>query len=95
MKKILAAYVFVACTALTLAACNERADGLTYEQGRIKEMNDKLPKGCTFHDLGEYRSDRIYMVRCDNSITTTSWEHSYQSGKTTTHKHYALTVKDD
>lgn len=39
----------------------------------IQEMNDKLPRDCKFFDLGSYRGDRIYAVRCAKSVTSTNW----------------------
>jgi hypothetical protein len=56
--------ILVSLSALTLFACTEPEE-------QRKELEMKLPAGCTFHELGVYKSTNVYAVKCDGHDATT------------------------
>ena len=54
-------------------------------QEEIKNLNESLPSGCTFHDVGSYGViDRLIIVECEDRKVTSSYGYMrQQNGKLT------------
>lgn len=75
MKKI----VLISIAALALAGCNQSATELKAQRDEIQQ---KLPRGCVFKDLGSYNNMRVNAVICADGVTTTNFR--YGCGKNCT-----------
>ena len=72
MKRLLT----LAVLTLAIGGCN-----VPTSADKRRAIEQKLPPGCSFLDLGRYEGTDIYAVVC-NGVTTTNLGRTVQSGKT-------------
>lgn len=82
-------FIGVLALGIILGACSLSPEKIAQAQN---DFQNRLPSGCTFHDLGEYLDvRRVIMIKCTNR-NTTSISTEAQNGKYT-NSEFAVTIE--